>query len=116
MRQLTIAELREKDVQKLADIMQDREKAKRFFNSFYRLAGLEWRLLHYENNERFYTRNYEWIKAESNRAYSWACRLNAELKPYGYKLYVSGGYLQIYKEYPETGALGECLTRGWWYR
>ena len=116
MAKQTIAEMRQKDVERLAQVMGDFEKAWHFFNSFYKLAGLEWRLLIMENDERYYTRNRAYIENESDRAYKWARRLDNILTPYGLRLYVSGGYISIY-EIPETGTgLGRCFTYGHYYR
>lgn len=114
MRQATIAEMRKKDVDKLAEITKDRREAERFFNSFYRLAGLTLRLVYLESNERSYERNKRYIEAENEREYKWLVRLNAQAKGYGLKVISSNGYLSLYP-LREDGTLGSAFTYGHYY-
>lgn len=115
MKNPTIHERREKDVLTLANIMQDETKARRFFNSFYRLAGLENRLCMLENNERTYERNKKYIERESERGYKWLLRLNKTASAYGLKVISQNGYLSLYHKEKENGALGNALTYGHYY-
>ena len=115
MKNPTIHERREKDVLTLANIMQDETKARRFFNSFYRLAGLESRLCMLENNERTYERNKKYIERESERGYKWLLRLNKTASEYGLKVISQNGYLSLYHKEKENGALGNALTYGHYY-
>lgn len=63
MRKLTIAQLREKELYRLADIIaaaapevDSLEVASNLMNRYYRLAGADDRLLYLENDERTYNR------------------------------------------------------------
>ena len=115
MKNTTIHERREKDVATLASIMQDETKARRFFNSFYRLAGLESRLCELENNEKTYERYKRYIESESERGYKWLLRLNKTASKYGLKVISQNGYLSLYHKEKENGALGNALTYGHYY-
>lgn len=116
MAKLTIAQLREIDVRTLATLTGiSLEESRKFFNSFYRLGGLEWRLLYMENDYEYYSRHQKYIERENERAYKWMIRLNEFLAPYGLKLQVSGGYCSVVKPVNDAGGIS-VVFHGWWYR
>ena len=92
---MTIAQLREREVNKLARFKsenpseEDYAEAKRMMNRFYRLCGLEERLLYLENDERTYN---SWYTKECDaKAERWRNRLNADFKRiYGLELVYCG--------------------------
>lgn len=96
MKKMTIAELRKKEAYKLAylDTKNDREKAiaeaKKLMISFYRLCGLEERLLYLENDEK--TCNSRYAASLETKAEKWRERLQVAFKSYGLTL-VWYGYL-----------------------
>lgn len=80
-RKITIAELREKQLDKLATITNDYSVACNLMNRFYRLAGMETRLLYLENDERTCNKRYTVELAERrDKAFD---RLNADFQKYG---------------------------------
>ncbi len=96
MKKMTVVELRQKEVCKLAslDTRNDRiealSEARKLMNSFYRLCGLETTLLYCQNDER--TCNSDYIASLELKAEKWRERLQAAFKPYGLML-VWYGYL-----------------------
>ena len=91
MAKMTIAQQREREVVRLASAKSpeytesDLREARRLMNSFYRLAGLDERLLYLENTES--TCNNRRTKQLSEKAYNWYTRLSKELGAFcGYKL------------------------------
>lgn len=103
MAQMTIAQMREKDVDKFVEMTgASEETARKIFNSFYRLAGLEYRVMEMENDGFYYERHSKYIEKQSERAYNWAERLRKQLEAYGLSLHVSGGYPKIVKTHSDT--------------
>ena len=102
MRKMTIAELRKREVDKLGYLYtkNDREKAiakaKKLMVSFYRLCGLEERLLYLENNEK--TCNSRYVASLEAKAEKWRERLQVAFKSYGLML-VWYGYLPAITAY-----------------
>lgn len=96
MRKLTIAELRQKEVRRLASLDTKNERpeaiaeAKKLMNSFYRFCGVEERLLYLANSER--TCNSGYTASLELKAEKWRERLQIAFKPYGLIL-VWYGYL-----------------------
>lgn len=84
MARLTIAQLREIELNKLTEITKDQEKAKNMMNRYYRLCGMDERLLYLENDERFYNRQST-KDLEAKRDNAWE-RLNKDFNNYGMKL------------------------------
>lgn len=94
MAKWTIAQLREREVERLAKLKdqnpttEDIDKARTIMNSFYRLSALSYRLCEYQNDEyhhdKFYTKEME--KKEDR----WIKRLKGKLSEYGLTLYYTG--------------------------
>ncbi len=96
MKKMSIAELRSREVYKLAgmdaknDIITAITEAKKLMNSFYRFCGLEETLLYLQNDER--TCNSGYTAKLELKAEKWRERLQAAFTPYGLML-VWYGYL-----------------------
>lgn len=91
MRKMSIAQLREKALDRFnEDYISDFDAAKRLVNRFYRLAGLDERLLYYDNDERLC--NKAWVNDEHNKADRMLTALRNDLKAYGLTV-VYYGYL-----------------------
>ena len=91
MAKMTIAQMREREVLRLAQYKEQNpsaetiREAQRLMNSFYRLAGLDDRLLYLSNNER--TCNSRYTKTLEDKSYRWWQRLSAEFHAFcGFKL------------------------------
>lgn len=84
MRTMTIADLRKNAIYKLATrknefpTLEDLQDATRLMNSFYRLAGLDERLLYLQNSER--TCNLLSTQQKEIKAFAWYKRLDKELR------------------------------------
>lgn len=89
MAQMTIAQKREKEVRKFAE-MAGQEKAANMMNRYYRLCGMDERLLYLENDER--TANRRSTADLAARRDAALDRLNKDFSAYGMKL-VYFGYL-----------------------
>lgn len=118
MAKMTIAQLREKEVERLARFKnsepteQDINNARRIMNSFYRLCGLCETNLYLANDER--TCNRQSTKDSEEREEKWVKRLNEQLKPYGLQLFYCGYCPSIgIVEKPHGGCI-EKITR-WFY-
>lgn len=88
MAKMTIAQLREVELNKLTQITQDQDKAKNMMNRYYRLCGMDESLLYLENDERWHDKPYtKELEAKRDKAYD---RLSADFKNYGLKLQYFG--------------------------
>ena len=108
---MTIAELRRKEVRKLAEFNRDveYENASRLMNSFYRLCGLSERNLELANDSTIY--NAKRLAKSEARESRWYERLNAEFKKlYGLEL-VYCGYAPSIGIRVENGAFVEKINR-----
>lgn len=92
MAKMTIAQLREREVERLARYKTsepteaDIAEAKSIMNSFYRLCGLADRNLYLANEE--WSCNLASTKESEDREYRWYKRLNEQFKAnYGLELY-----------------------------
>lgn len=124
MAHMTIAQLREKEVEKLATFRngepwqhepteEEKQQARRMMNSFYRLCGIDERLLYLENDEKWHDRPY--TKNLSAKRDKWFSRLNEQFKEkYGLVLYYSGYCPSIGVRYMPGGGCAEKITR-WFY-
>lgn len=80
--QMTIAQQRRKEVLKLAAMHEENpsdetiREAERLMNSYYRLAGLDYRLLDISNDTR--TCNLWYTQKLEDKAYRWWRRLSKE--------------------------------------
>lgn len=97
MAKLTIAQLRERAVEKLATYKnpnptwEDLEEAKRNMNSLYRLNSLATRNLYLLNDE--HTCNLWSTKKSEEREYKWGKRLDCIFyETYGLKIVSTSGY------------------------
>lgn len=100
MAKMTIAQLREKEVDKLAHYNnatptdEDIQTARRLMNSFYRLCALDERNCYLANDER--TCNKKSTLASEERAIKWHKRLDKEFYTrYGLNLVYAGIYPTI---------------------
>lgn len=100
--QMTIAQQRYREVLKLAEMHEEKEnpseatirEAERLMNSYYRLAGMDDRLLILSNTER--TCNSRYTKELEKKAYNWGKRLSAEFTKFcGLKLTYFGHIASI---------------------
>ncbi len=120
MARMTIAQLREREVDRLAHYHaeepseDDYRVACKLMNSFYRLCGLADRNLYRANCE--YTCNTERTKREEAREYAWYRRLSAKFKEFaGLELFYTGHMPSIGTRNPENGGVCEKITR-WFYQ
>lgn len=90
MARFTIAQLREKQLYKLAEITKSIEIASNLMNRYYRLCGIDERLLYLENDER--TANRKSTQELSEKADRALTKLQKDFSGYGLKL-VYFGYL-----------------------
>ena len=94
MRTVTIAQLRKRSAIDLAERKVSRPsaeeiaKATSIMNSYYRLCGLDERLLYLENDER--TCNSRFVKELEEEREHWYKRLNAQFKEYSATLIYFG--------------------------
>lgn len=116
MRKPTIAELRAKEVERLAGFKNpeptkaDIDEARKLMNSFYRLCGLDWRLSELVNDSK--TANTRWVKDDEARAYQWYQRLDARFNElYGLRVTYCGVMPSIGTIEPGTGAFDEKISR-----
>ena len=108
---MTIAELRRREVRKLAELNRDVEfeEANRLMNSFYRLCGLCERNLELANDSTKY--NAKRLAKSEEKESRWYNRLNAEFqKLYGLSL-VYCGYAPSIGTVGENGSFSEVITR-----
>lgn len=96
MKKTTIAMLREKELFKLAELTKDITVAKNLMNRYYRLAGIDRRLLHLENDKRTCNK-YLTLKLSEEHDKMFE-RLNGDFKQYGLVLEYYG-YLPTITDY-----------------
>lgn len=118
-RKPTIAELREMEIEKLARFKtenpseSDYKEARRIMNSFYRLCGLDERILYLENDSR--THDSKYTKECEERAERWRNRLNSKFKEiYGLEIVYCGYLPSIGVTHSPGGGFSEKITR-WFY-
>lgn len=116
MAKLTIAQLREKEINRLvayktSDLTQaDYDEARQIMNSFYRLCGLADRNLYLANDER--TCNSAYTKANEDREMRWYERLRKRFEDtYGLTLFYTNWLPSIGKRYADTGAVEVCIYK-----
>lgn len=99
MRTMTIAQLRKKSAIDLAERKASRPsaeeiaKATSIMNNYYRLCGLDERLLYLESNERTY--NSRFMKELEEKQKKWYKRLNAQFNEYSAELIYFGYFPTI---------------------
>lgn len=99
MRTMTIVQLRKKSAIDLAERKVSRPsaeeiaKATSIMNSYYRLCGLDERLLYLESNERTY--NSRFVKELEEKQKKWYKRLNAQFNEYSAELIYFGYFPTI---------------------
>ena len=115
---LTIAQLRELEIEKLVAFRTDRpteddyREARRLMNSFYRLCGLSETNLYLANNE--YTCNRKSTAESEARESRWYDRLSNEFKEFcGLQLFYAG-YAPSIGIVTEHGGVSEKINR-WFY-
>lgn len=107
---MTIAQKRYQEVKRLAAYGkkspdENLRDAERLMNSFYRYVPFSIRVFEWSNNERFYTRNKNFVAAQDMRSYEWFMRLRKQfndlfgltlMEPGLYPIIVNGsGYIAI---------------------
>ena len=112
MRKATIHELRERELRSL--IARNPElgtaHAKKLMNSFYRLCGLSWSNLEYDNDETRYNAKQSRLREE--RENRWYDRLNGDFKKaYGLQLKYCGCMPAIGLVDKASGAFTEVIER-----
>lgn len=118
MRKMSIAELREKEVYRLASYRENEPSAeiiadaRKIMNSFYRLCGLCEKNLYLANDER--TCNSRYCKESEKREEQWVKRIDKWLEPYGLTLFFCGYCPSIGTVEKESGGCSEKITR-WFY-
>lgn len=119
MARMTIAQLREREIERLARFKTDHptdadyKEAQRNMNSFYRLCGLAETNLYLANNER--TCNSLYTKKSEEREDAWHRRLDRIFhETYGLRL-VYCGYAPSIGTVDQNGGFSEKITR-WFYR
>ena len=122
MPKLTIAQLREKEVYKLAKLHDPSnpepsedaiQEARKLMGSFYRLCGLAERNLYLANDER--TCNRPSTKASEDRESAWAARLSKQFLSFaGLELFYSGYAPSIGHIHRPGGGCSEVINR-WFY-
>ena len=119
MARMTIAQLREREVDRLARYHsenytgEDRREACRLMNSFYRLCGLAETNL-YLSNDVYYC-NSAYTKLSEERERKWFERLKKQFEDFsGLTLFYAGYAPSIGIVNPETGACAERIGR-WFY-
>lgn len=87
MRQLTIAQRRERQLQEFNNkYINNEETARKIFNSYYRYVGLYRRLVDLENDSRYCDSRY--CKSLQAKEETWRERLTGYLKPYNVVIFV----------------------------
>ena len=119
MAKLTIAQLREREVERLARFKnpepteEDIKEARRNMNSFYRLCGLCETNLYHANDER--TCNTTWHRRSEERESAWHARLNKTFEDtYGLRLVYCGYMPSIGTVTYPCGGFSEKINR-WFY-
>ena len=119
MARLTIAQLREREVERLAAYHDERYTesdlayARKLMNSFYRLCGLAETNLYLANDER--TCNRPSTKHSEERESRWANRLSNQFKEFaGLELFYCGYCPSIGIIHRPSGGCSEKITR-WFY-
>lgn len=109
---MTISELRFKARKRFEeDYIKDEDKAYNLCNRFYRLCGLEERLLYMNNDYDYYNKHRRYIDGQEAKADRMRTRLIEDLKPYGLTLYYFG-YLPTITEVKDGKVTGtEALAR-----
>jgi len=110
MRKKTIHELRERELKVLVSLNPElgSAHARKLMNSFYRLCGLSWSNLEYDNDETRY--NAKQSRLREDRETRWYDRLNGEFKKYGLQLKYCGCMPAI-GTVNENGAFTEVIER-----
>lgn len=93
MAKMTIAQMRERDTEKLAEMTGDLGRAKYLFNSYYRLCALSERNLYLSNTEA--TCNRASTRISEEREARWYYRLRKEFRKHGLDLHYYGYFPSI---------------------
>ena len=116
MAKMTIAQLREREVKRLAEYHNpeytenDLQTAQKLMNSFYRLCGLSERNLYLANDEKWCNKAY--TKKSEERESKWCKRLSAQFKEFaGLELYYAGYCPSIGVVHRPSGGCSEKITR-----
>ena len=116
MAKMTIAQMREREVQRLAEYHadipteEDLKEARRLMNSFYRLCGLAETNLYLANDSERY--NTKLLKESEEKEGKWYDRLSKEFEEFaGLRLFYAGYCPSIGTVNPVTGACSEKITR-----
>ena len=119
MARMTIAQLREREVDRLAHYHaeepseDDYKVARKLMNSFYRLCGIADTNLYLANNE--HTCNSSYTRMNEERESAWCKRLSAELFEFAGLVIFYTSHLPSIGTRDERGGVCEKITR-WFYR
>lgn len=114
MEKMTIAQLREKELEKLATITGNHEKARNLMNRYYRLAGLDWYLVHADNDEKLC--NTPHVAKQHEKWQRMYKRLNDDFMQYGLTLAYSGIMPRIVKHEPDKPGIGADVINTYFYQ
>ena len=117
MRQLTIAEWRQKEVQTLHARNMDApiEDARKALNSYYRYCALNERIFNIENDEYLYNRYTKngGLDRLNSKLETWRARLNGYLKPFNASVANFGIYPSIVRY--DNYCIAETVIYGHFY-
>lgn len=123
MKKLTVAQIRENNIYKLAKRSKNFEtdvnifnKARKAFNSFYRLAGFSERLFNINNDYELY-RRYQGKRLEAMEARedAWIKRCNEYLKEFNAEVYYNGICPSIIeKKENNSGCVNDLFLTSWY--
>lgn len=116
MAKMTIAQMREREVRRLAEYhadvptKEDLNEARRLMNSFYRLCGLAETNLYLANDPEKYSPKR--LKASEEKESRWYDRLSKEFEKFaGLRLFYAGYCPSIGTVHPVTGTCTEKISR-----
>lgn len=114
MAKMTIAQMREREVARLAEICGDRDKAYNLMYRFYRLCGMDSRLLELQNDERTYNSHYT-LDLEERREKAFQ-RLRNDFRSFGLDLKYGGVCPTICEYTPNDSRIGREIIGRFFYQ
>lgn len=112
MAKMTIAQLREREVERLAEMSETKDlaEAKRLMNAFYRLCGIDDRLCYLENDWR--TVNSPYTKKLAEQSYNRYQKLKKRFEDFcGLTLFYNSWLPSIGTKDPVTGSVCQKISR-----
>lgn len=123
MKKLTVAQIRENNIYKLAKRSKNFEtdinifnKARKAFASFYRLAGFSERLFNINNDYELYKRYQgKRLEAMEAREDAWIKRCNKYFSEFNAEIYYNGIYPSIIeKRENNSGCVNDLFLTSWY--